>query len=229
MLSDPLVLVAALLWLGLLFGAAIWAERRPQLAGSVLADRVQPVAGGVLHLVDLLWHGDPGAALGLADPADLHRHHPALCVRFRLPAPPASNRARTEFDLAGRPGRHPAWQEFHPGGDDHLRGRARHHSVHRAAAEGGDDELRACCTANTAQVRAFAVAGQRALHRAGDGAVRDAVRHPPRFGQPSTTAAWCMAMARGIAAQAGRHAGARRFRLDRPGVAARSRAHRSCR
>ena len=33
MLSDPLILVAALLWLGLLFGAAVWAERRPQLAG----------------------------------------------------------------------------------------------------------------------------------------------------------------------------------------------------
>ena len=33
MLSDPLVIVAALLWLGLLFGAAIWAERRPQLLG----------------------------------------------------------------------------------------------------------------------------------------------------------------------------------------------------
>ena len=31
MLSDPLVVIAALLWLGLLFGAAIWAERRPQL------------------------------------------------------------------------------------------------------------------------------------------------------------------------------------------------------
>ena len=33
MLSDPLVVIAALLWLGLLFGAAIWAERRPQLLG----------------------------------------------------------------------------------------------------------------------------------------------------------------------------------------------------
>ncbi len=33
MLSDPLILLAALLWLGLLFGAAVWAERRPLLAG----------------------------------------------------------------------------------------------------------------------------------------------------------------------------------------------------
>ena len=33
MLSSPIILVAALLWLGLLFGAAIWAERRPQLMG----------------------------------------------------------------------------------------------------------------------------------------------------------------------------------------------------
>jgi len=33
MLSDPLVVIAALLWLGLLFGAAIWAERHPQLLG----------------------------------------------------------------------------------------------------------------------------------------------------------------------------------------------------
>ncbi len=29
MLSDPLVVIAALLWLGLLFGAAVWAERHP--------------------------------------------------------------------------------------------------------------------------------------------------------------------------------------------------------
>ena len=83
MLSDPLVIVAALLWLGLLFGAAIWAERRPQLLGAALAVRVQPVAGGVLHLVDLLRHRDPGAALGLADPADLHRHDPAVRLRLR--------------------------------------------------------------------------------------------------------------------------------------------------
>ena len=33
MLSNPLVVVAALLWLGMLFGAAIWAERRPHLLG----------------------------------------------------------------------------------------------------------------------------------------------------------------------------------------------------
>ena len=33
MLSSPIILVAALLWLGLLFGAAIWAERRPRLMG----------------------------------------------------------------------------------------------------------------------------------------------------------------------------------------------------
>ena len=34
MLSNPLVVGAALLWLGLLFGAAVWAERRPQLLAS---------------------------------------------------------------------------------------------------------------------------------------------------------------------------------------------------
>jgi signal transduction histidine kinase/Na+/proline symporter/CheY-like chemotaxis protein len=31
MLTDPLVITAALLWLGMLFGAAVWAERRPRL------------------------------------------------------------------------------------------------------------------------------------------------------------------------------------------------------
>ncbi len=31
MLNEPVVIVAALLWLGLLFGAALWAERRPGL------------------------------------------------------------------------------------------------------------------------------------------------------------------------------------------------------
>ena len=33
MLSDPLVVTAALLWLGLLFGAAVWAERHPGRLG----------------------------------------------------------------------------------------------------------------------------------------------------------------------------------------------------
>ena len=34
MLTDALVIIAGLLWLGILFGTALWAERKPMLLAS---------------------------------------------------------------------------------------------------------------------------------------------------------------------------------------------------
>ena len=65
-----LVVLAGLAWLGGLFAVALWGKPRGR-AGARLGGGVRAVAGGVLHLLDLLRHGHAGGAVGLVAAADL--------------------------------------------------------------------------------------------------------------------------------------------------------------
>ena len=123
---------------------ALYGERRPRRAGGALAPRLRAVAGGALHLVDLLRHGDAGRAHGWPLPPTFLGAIAAVRAGGRVPGAAGAAGARDQRHLDRRPGRHAPGQGRVAGGDGHPGRGARHDSLHRAAAQGGGDELRAC-------------------------------------------------------------------------------------
>jgi hypothetical protein len=73
MLSMGLIVTAALVWLGLLFGVAVLGERRPHLFEKRWAIIYALSLGDPLHVVDVLRHGDAGQPLRLVAAADICR------------------------------------------------------------------------------------------------------------------------------------------------------------
>ena len=110
MLSIAVVVGAALLWLGLLFGIALCGTPAWR-AGPPLAPRLRAVAGGLLHLVDLLRHRHPGRALATAAAADLRRHAVALRAGAGAMRSWCGWRAKAPMHLDRRPDRDPARQD----------------------------------------------------------------------------------------------------------------------
>src|SRR3546814_7491037 len=71
-------------------------------SSDLLGRDLRPVAGGVLHQLDVLRYGYPGCALGLAAAADLHRHDRVVHAWYRLAAKPGADGARAPCDQIGR-------------------------------------------------------------------------------------------------------------------------------
>ena len=99
MLTSAFVIFSALLWLGLLFGAALLAEKKTIIAGFALALGLQPVAGSLLHLMDFLRHGHASAAFWLADSTYFYRQYSALriCISGLIEAVEFSARTQLYF------------------------------------------------------------------------------------------------------------------------------------
>ena len=143
MLSNPVVVVAALLWLGMLFGAALWAERRPHLLA-----RHWPIVYSLslaVYCTSWTFYGTVTQAQrsGWPIPPTFIGTILLYAVRLRLPAQAArasrANRTRPRWPIWWRPG----WARIRPSPPRSPGGAARHHSLHRAAAQGRDHELRA--------------------------------------------------------------------------------------
>src|SRR5690554_6256865 len=77
--------------------------RRPPAAVSgthrAAPDRLQPGAGGLLLLVDVLWRGRHRGGVRLELPADLSGADPAVRVRHRGLEAPGAGGARTEHHV----------------------------------------------------------------------------------------------------------------------------------
>ncbi len=154
--------------------------RRTSPAGvrAALVDGLCAVAGGLLHLVDLLRHGHAGDAPWLVGAADIRRYHPAVPVRLALAGASGRGGAGAQQHVDRRSAGLALRQERR-----HRRARHRHRTgragpVHRAAAEGGGAKFRSA-RRRTVRRRARRLARHCRTRGAADGAVRDAVRYPP--------------------------------------------------
>ena len=131
------IVALAVGYVGLLFLIAWIGDRRAGRPRRRAAADLCAVAGGLLHVLDVLRQRRPCRRDRLRLPAGLSRPDPA--VRVRLAADPAHRAAgqEPEHHLGRRLPRRPLRQEPGGGGHRHRHRGGRHAALHRAAAEGG--------------------------------------------------------------------------------------------
>ena len=153
-------------------GAPAQARRRRPTAGLC------PLAGGVLHVLDLLWQRGSGRIDRLRFLSGLSRADPAVRVRLARPAAHRAARQEPEHHLGRRlPGR-ALRQEPGRGGHRHGHRGGRHAALYRPAAEGGGAVGQR--SAGAGRARPPALSGRHGVdHRHSDGHLRHPVRHPP--------------------------------------------------
>ncbi len=153
MLSAAVVIVAGIVWLGVLFGIAVYGERRP---------RVLEKRWAIVYALSLAIHCTSWTFYGTVTQASrsgwwLPPTFVGAIALYVIGAGAAdasgAPRARVQRRFAGRPDRRAAGTPFRAGGAGHGRDVAGDHSLYRAAVESRGDELRRCCVTGRCSAR----------------------------------------------------------------------------
>ncbi len=157
--------------------AAAPAQPRPPRRPAL---HLRPLAGGLLHLLDLLRLGGAGDDPGLRLPRHLCRPDAGLRAGGPVPHPGHPPRKIPEHHLHRRLHRRPLRQEPGGGGAGGAGRHRRHAALHRAAAQSGVRLAAGDARRFRGHRPQPAGAGRpRADDRHRHGGVRGAVRHPP--------------------------------------------------